>query len=80
MSNPKYIQANYTRTIEFNLEELGIDWDKVKDFSIKYDNLTIYYKNGTEKSFVNCSEYEENIFSVLNEDWEIIKGGNDETI
>jgi len=78
MSKPKYIQANYTRTLEFNLEELGIDWDKVKDFSIQYDNLTIYYKNGTEESFVNCSEYEENTFSVLDKDWEIIKGGNDE--
>ena len=33
MSKPKYIQANYTRTIEFNLEELGIDWDKVRDVS-----------------------------------------------
>lgn len=73
MSKPKYIQANYTRTIEFHLEELGIDWDKVKDFSVKYENLTIYYKDNTEESFTNCSSFEENIFSIFDEDLEEIK-------
>ena len=79
MSKPKYIQANYTRTIEFNLEELGIDWDKVKDFSIKYDNLTIYYKDNTEESFTNCSDCEENIFSVFDEDWNKLEETQDDT-
>ena len=79
MSKPKYIQANYTRTIQFNLEELGIDWDKVKDFSVKYDNLTIYYKDDTEESFTNCSDFEENIFNIFDEDWdEVIEEMNDE--
>ena len=78
MSKPKYIQANYSQTIEFNLEEIGIDWDKVKDFSIKGDVLSIYYKNDTKESFTNCSNYSENVISVFDKDWEIIKGGNDE--
>tara|TARA_B100000424_G_C22583772_1_gene327919 strand:- start:53 stop:292 length:240 start_codon:yes stop_codon:yes gene_type:complete len=78
MSKPKYIQANYSQTIEFNLEEIGVDWDKVKDFSIKDGILSIYYKDDTEESFTNCSNYSENIFSVFDKDWEIIKRGNDE--
>ena len=78
MSKPKYIQANYTRTIEFNLEELGIDWDKVKDFSVKYDTLIIYYKDDTEESFTNCSDWEENIFNVFDEDWDKVEEKEDE--
>ena len=78
MNKPKYIQANYSQTIEFNLEEIGIDWDKVKDFSIKGDVLSIYYKNDTEESFTNCSNYSENVISVFDKDWEMIKGGNNE--
>tara|TARA_R100000687_G_scaffold70727_1_gene60386 strand:+ start:231 stop:455 length:225 start_codon:yes stop_codon:yes gene_type:complete len=73
MSKPKYIQANYSQTIEFNLEEIGIDWDKVKDFSIKDSILSIYYKDDTEESYTNCSSYSENVFSVFDKDWEIIK-------
>jgi len=70
VSKPKYIQANYSQTIEFDLEEIGIDWDKVKDFSIKHGVLSIYYKDGTEESFTNCSNYSEDVFSVFDKDWE----------
>lgn len=79
MNKPKYIQANYTRTIEFNLEELGIDWDKVKDFLVKYNNLIIYYKDETEKIFTNCSDCEENIFSVFDEDWNKVEENENDT-
>tara|TARA_R100001126_G_C4784080_1_gene128571 strand:- start:361 stop:606 length:246 start_codon:yes stop_codon:yes gene_type:complete len=72
MSKPKYIQANYTRTIKFHLEELGIDWDQVKDFSVKYDNLTIYYKDGKEKSFANCSDCSEVECGVFDKNWDEI--------
>ena len=78
MSKPKYIQANYSQTIEFNLEEIGIDWDKVKDFSIRNSVLTIYYKDDTEESFTNCSNYSENVISIFDKNWEMIKGENDE--
>ena len=58
MSKPKYIQANYTRTLEFNLEELGIDWDKVEDYSIKYSKLNIFYKDETAQTFSSTTDYE----------------------
>mgnify|MGYP001391198391 CR=1 FL=1 len=58
MSKPKYIQATYHQTIEFDLEELGIDWDKVEDYSIKYSELNIYYTDGTEKTFTATKDYE----------------------
>ena len=73
MSKPKYIQANYSQTIEFNLEEIGINWDKVKDFSIRHGVLSIYYKDDTEESFLNCSSYSENVFSVFDKDWEEVQ-------
>ena len=58
MSKPKYIQATYHQTIEFDLEELGIDWDKVEDYSIKYSELNIYYTDGTEKTFTATHEHD----------------------
>jgi hypothetical protein len=58
MSKPKYIQANYAQTIEFDLDELGIDWDKVKDYSIRYSELNILYKDGTEETFQSTKDFE----------------------
>ena len=58
MSKPKYIQATYHQTIEFDLEELGIDWDKVKEHFIKYSELTVRYIDGTEKTFSSTTDYE----------------------
>ena len=58
MSKPKYIQATYHQTIEFDLEELGIDWDKVEDYSIKYSEWNLYYPVGPEKTFTATKDYE----------------------
>ena len=58
MSKPTYIQANYTQTIEFDLEELGIDWDKVEEYFIKYSELTVQYIDGTERTFSSTHEYD----------------------
>ena len=58
MSKPKYIQADYIQTIEFDLDDLGIDWDKVEDYSIKYSQLNILYKDGTEESHESTSDYD----------------------
>jgi hypothetical protein len=58
MSKPKYIQATYHQTIEFDLEELGIDWDKVDYYSIKHSELDIYYTDGTTKTFQITTEHE----------------------
>ena len=31
MTKPKFIRADYNTTVEFDLKELEIDWDKVLD-------------------------------------------------
>ena len=36
MNKPKYIEARYSAFLTWDLEELGIDWDKVKDISVDY--------------------------------------------
>ena len=48
MSEPKYIEAKYSAFLTWDLEELGIDWDKVEDYSIFKGNLEIKYKDGTK--------------------------------
>ena len=57
-NKPKYIQATYHQTIEFDLEELGIDWDKVDSYSIKHSELDIYYTDGTTKTFSSTIDYD----------------------
>jgi hypothetical protein len=74
MSKPKYIQATYHETIEFDLEELGIDWDKVDDYFIKYSKLNIFYKDGTAQTFSSTKDYEidwkrADSEEVLDENW-----------
>jgi|TARA_A100001515_G_scaffold77183_1_gene61261 hypothetical protein len=74
MSKPKYIQATYTQTIEFDLEELGIDWDKVDYYSIKHSELDIYYTDGTMKTFSSTIDYDidwkwADSEKVLDENW-----------
>jgi len=49
MSEPKYIEAKYNAFLTWDLEELGIDWDKVDDYSIWKGNLMIKYKDGTKQ-------------------------------
>ena len=78
MSKPKYIQADYIQTIEFDLEDLGIDWDKVEDYSIRYSRLNILYKDGTEESHESTNDYDidwkwaENE-RIFNNEWEEVK-------
>ena len=36
MSKPKYLECIYTAPIVFDLEELEINWKKVKDHYVKY--------------------------------------------
>ena len=33
MNKPKYIEAKYSAFLTWDLEELGVDWDKVEDYS-----------------------------------------------
>lgn len=78
MSKPKYIQADYIQTIEFDLEDLGIDWDKVEDYSIKYSQLNILYKDGTEESYESTRDCDISYKWAENErifdnDWEEVQ-------
>jgi len=45
MSKPRYIEAHYTQVLQYDLEDLGIDWDDVADYSVKWTKLSIYLKN-----------------------------------
>ena len=44
-----YLEASYTTTVEWDLEEEEIQWDKVEEYWIKYGILNIIYKDGTKQ-------------------------------
>lgn len=77
---PKYIECIYEAPITFDLEELGIDWDKVDDYYVKYGSLTVKFKDGTTQDY-DGDEGEtgykwavrENIFD---EGWILVEGLN----
>jgi len=52
-NKPRYIEALHTAPITFDLEELGIDFDKVEDYHIEYGILTVTFKDGTTKTYSN---------------------------
>ena len=56
MSKPKYIEAHYTQVLQYDLEDLGIDWDDVADYSVKWTTLYIELKSG---DFVETDIYQE---------------------
>ena len=69
MSEPKYIEAKYNAFLTWDLEELGIDWDKVDDYSIWKGNLMIKYKDGTKQVEENWGDisidYKHNFVEAL---------------
>ena len=80
IDKPRYLECIYEAPITFDLEELDIDWDNVKDYYIKYGTLYVDFKDG------NSEEYEgqrgeidwklavkEGIFT---EDWDLVEGLN----
>ena len=46
MSQTKYIEAHYTQVLQFDIEDLDIDWKDVKDYWVKWAKLHIELKNG----------------------------------
>lgn len=46
MGKPRYIEAQYTQVLQYDLEDLDIDWDDVEDYSVKWTTLYIELKNG----------------------------------
>ena len=53
-NKPQYIEALYPQAIQFDLEDLEIDWNDVKDYWVKWAILHIEYKDGS------IEEYEPN--------------------
>ena len=43
----RLLEAQYTTTLEWDLEDLNIDANKIKDYYIKYGRLHITYKDGS---------------------------------
>ena len=79
-TKPKYIECLYETAIEFDLEELGIDYDNIEDYHIKYGTLYVGFKDGTSESYEGNqmeTDYkwatEE---SVLDENWTLVEGLN----
>jgi len=46
MSKPRFIEAHYTQVLQYDLKDLGIDWDDVEDYDVKWTTLSIELKNG----------------------------------
>ena len=61
MNKPRYIEAHYTQVLQYDLEDLDIDWDDVADYSVKWTTLYIELKNG--------EVIEVNIYDECDTDW-----------
>jgi len=79
-TKPKYIECVYETAIQFDLEELDIDYDTIDDYHIKYGTLYVEFKDGTSESYEGNqieTDYkwagEEN---VLDESWNKVEGLN----
>ena len=46
MSEVKYIEASYTQVIQFDIEDLDINWEDVKRYWVRWATLHIELKNG----------------------------------
>jgi len=46
MGKPRFIEAQYTQVLQYDLKDLGIDWDDVVDYDVKWTTLSIELKNG----------------------------------
>ena len=48
--------AEYTTTLEWDLEELNIDTNEIADYYIKYGTLYLTYKDGSTVEYENNCE------------------------
>ena len=46
MNKARYIEAQYTQVLQYDLEDLDIDWEDVADYDVKWTTLSIELKNG----------------------------------
>jgi hypothetical protein len=78
---PRYIECIYEGNITFDLEELDIDWDDVKDYWVKHGILHVDFKNGDTKTYWDMTIGEPDYKwavreSILTEDWDLVEGLN----
>ena len=77
---PRYIECIYEANITFDLEELDIDWDNVKDYYIKYGTLYIDFKDGSSEEYEGNQGETDWKWSaqenILTEDWSLVEGLN----
>ena len=79
---PKYIECIYEAPITFDLEELGIDWDNVKDYYIKYGTLYVEFKDGSSLQHDGITNIGETDYkwavreNILTEGWTLVEGLN----
>ena len=58
MTKPKFIRADYNTTVEFDLKELEIDWNKVLDHYIKWSELKVTFEDGVARTYDPTMTYE----------------------
>ena len=78
---PRYIECIYEAPITFDLEELGIDWDNVKDYWVKHGILHVDFKNGDTETYWDMIRGEPDYKwavreSILTEGWDLVEGLN----
>ena len=77
---PRYIECIYEAPITFDLEELGVDFDKIDDYYIKYGTLYITYKDGSTAQHdgdIDDPDYKWAVKeNILTEDWDFVEGLN----
>jgi hypothetical protein len=77
---PRYLECIYEAPITFDLEELGIDWENVKDYYIKYGTLYVNFKDGTSQEHwgdIGEPDYKWATKElILTEDYDLVEGLN----
>ena len=80
-TKPKKIEARYSAYLSWDLEELGIDWDNVKDYYIKYGTLYVDFKDGSSVEHLGNHGETDWKWSVkeniLTEGWDLVEGLNE---
>ena len=77
MSKPKYLECIYTAPIVFDLEELKINWEQVKNHYVKYGTLSIIYKDGTIQEYegsIGDPDYKwAETVGLYTDDWDFVE-------
>ena len=75
---PKYIEAKYESFLTWDLDELGIDPNNIKDYEINRTALVVEFKDGTTKEYDNWEgsqvDYKHGLLSVdtFDKDWKVL--------